>query len=114
MFVNGLVFSSQGEGSGCVCEWARVLLIGLTGGSASGKTTVAQKIIEALEVPWVALLSMDSFYKVLTEEQHHKAAESDYNFDHPGLSHPHLHIPPSPPHTTLTSTFYPHYPCRCI
>lgn len=37
---------------------------GLCGGSASGKTTVARKIIEALDVPWVVLLSMDSFYKV--------------------------------------------------
>jgi len=37
---------------------------GLCGGSASGKTTVATKIIEALDVPWVVLLSMDSFYKV--------------------------------------------------
>lgn len=38
--------------------------IGLAGGSASGKTTVARRIIESLEVPWVSLLSMDSFYKV--------------------------------------------------
>lgn len=38
--------------------------VGLCGGSASGKTTVANKIIEALDVPWVVLLSMDSFYKV--------------------------------------------------
>ncbi|XP_043740767.1 uridine-cytidine kinase-like 1 isoform X2 [Cervus elaphus] len=38
--------------------------IGLGGGSASGKTTVARMIIEALDVPWVVLLSMDSFYKV--------------------------------------------------
>ena len=60
------------------------LCTGLTGGSASGKTTVAQKIIEALEVPWVVLLSMDSFYKVLSDEQHHLAAQSEYNFDHPG------------------------------
>lgn len=37
---------------------------GLCGGSASGKTTVANQIIEALDVPWVVLLSMDSFYKV--------------------------------------------------
>lgn len=37
---------------------------GLCGGSASGKTTVATRIIEALDVPWVVLLSMDSFYKV--------------------------------------------------
>ena len=40
------------------------LSAGLCGGSASGKTTVANKIIEALDVPWVVLLSMDSFYKV--------------------------------------------------
>lgn len=39
-------------------------LPGLGGGSASGKTTVARMIIEALDVPWVVLLSMDSFYKV--------------------------------------------------
>ncbi|MGH0114710.1 UNVERIFIED_CONTAM: hypothetical protein FKN15_037582 [Acipenser sinensis] len=39
------------------------LVCGLYGGSASGKTTVANKIIEALDVPWVVLLSMDSFYK---------------------------------------------------
>lgn len=42
-------------------------VIGLCGGSASGKTTVARKIIEALDVPWVVLLSMDSFYKVRPE-----------------------------------------------
>ena len=38
--------------------------VGLAGGSASGKTTVARRIIESLGVPWVSLLSMDSFYKV--------------------------------------------------
>ncbi|KAA0706830.1 Uridine-cytidine kinase-like 1 [Triplophysa tibetana] len=58
-------------------------VIGLCGGSASGKTTVARKIIEALDVPWVVLLSMDSFYKVLTAEQQLLAAKNDYNFDHP-------------------------------
>uniref|UniRef100_A0A493T8G8 Uridine-cytidine kinase n=1 Tax=Anas platyrhynchos platyrhynchos TaxID=8840 RepID=A0A493T8G8_ANAPP len=56
---------------------------GLCGGSASGKTTVATRIIEALDVPWVVLLSMDSFYKVLDEGQQALAARSDYNFDHP-------------------------------
>ena len=38
--------------------------LGISGGSASGKTSVAKKIIEALDVPWVSLLCMDSFYKV--------------------------------------------------
>lgn len=58
-------------------------MIGICGGSASGKTTVANKIIEALDVQWVSLLSMDSFYKVLSEEEHELALGSDYNFDHP-------------------------------
>jgi hypothetical protein len=31
-------------------------LIGICGGSASGKTTVAKKIIEKLEMPWVCCL----------------------------------------------------------
>ncbi|XP_062267452.1 uridine-cytidine kinase-like 1 [Platichthys flesus] len=58
-------------------------VIGLCGGSASGKTTVANKIIEALDVPWVVLLSMDSFYKVLNKEDEELAAKNEYNFDHP-------------------------------
>lgn len=45
-------------------------ITGLCGGSASGKTTVARKIIEALDVPWVVLLSMDSFYKVCMCTKH--------------------------------------------
>ncbi|XP_057557807.1 uridine-cytidine kinase-like 1 isoform X2 [Hippopotamus amphibius kiboko] len=57
--------------------------IGLGGGSASGKTTVARMIIEALDVPWVVLLSMDSFYKVLTSQQQEQAAHNNFNFDHP-------------------------------
>ncbi|KAG8122924.1 putative Uridine-cytidine kinase protein, partial [Naja naja] len=53
----------------CPIDGGRLVLVvfssfpGLCGGSASGKTTVANKIIEALDVPWVVLLSMDSFYK---------------------------------------------------
>ncbi|XP_066603574.1 uridine-cytidine kinase-like 1 isoform X2 [Prorops nasuta] len=58
-------------------------VIGICGGSASGKTTVATKIIESLDVHWVTLLSMDSFYKVLNEKQHEKAERNEYNFDHP-------------------------------
>ncbi|XP_046994792.1 uridine-cytidine kinase-like 1 isoform X1 [Schistocerca americana] len=58
-------------------------VIGICGGTASGKTTVATKIIESLDIPWVTLLSMDSFYKVLNEKQHEQAARNEYNFDHP-------------------------------
>ncbi|CAF4927010.1 uridine-cytidine kinase-like 1 isoform X1 [Pieris napi] len=58
-------------------------LIGICGASASGKTTVAAKIIESLNIPWVTIVSMDSFYKVLNEKQHHAANRNEYNFDHP-------------------------------
>ncbi|CCE71798.1 Uridine kinase [Caenorhabditis elegans] len=58
-------------------------VIGVCGGSASGKTTVAEKIVERLGIPWVTILSMDSFYKVLTPEEIKAAHESRYNFDGP-------------------------------
>lgn len=58
-------------------------VIGVCGGSASGKTSVAKKIIEELDVPWVTLLSMDSFYKILSEDALNLAKKNDYNFDHP-------------------------------
>ena len=45
---------------------------------------MAKRIIESLKVDWVTLLSMDSFYKDLTPEQHELAAENKYDFDHPG------------------------------
>ncbi|KAK9877968.1 hypothetical protein WA026_020184 [Henosepilachna vigintioctopunctata] len=58
-------------------------VIGICGGSASGKTTVAEKIIESLGVTWVTLLSMDSFYRVLNQKQHEESHRNEYNFDHP-------------------------------
>lgn len=70
-------YDSEGQGK-------EAFVIGLAGGSASGKTTVAKKIIESLNVDWVGLLSLDSFYKVLTPEQHEAAARNAYDFDHPG------------------------------
>lgn len=33
----------------------------------------------------VAILSQDSFYKVLTPEQKAKAQKGQFNFDHPGM-----------------------------
>ncbi|VDN99594.1 unnamed protein product [Rodentolepis nana] len=61
----------------------KCFVVGICGGSSSGKTTVAQKIIEKLNVSWVSILSMDSYYKVLSEEEKLLAKEGRYDFDHP-------------------------------
>ncbi|XP_021117522.1 uridine-cytidine kinase 1 isoform X3 [Heterocephalus glaber] len=68
----------------------RPFLIGVSGGTASGKTTVCEKIMELLgqnEVDHrqrkLVILSQDRFYKVLTAEQKAKALKGQYNFDHP-------------------------------
>ncbi|KAG1496480.1 hypothetical protein G6F53_012166 [Rhizopus delemar] len=58
-------------------------LIGIAGGSASGKTSVAERVLKNLSVPWVVILSMDSFYNILTPEQSKLAHQSRFDFDHP-------------------------------
>lgn len=59
-------------------------VVGVAGGSASGKTSVAKAILEKLpKVPWVGIVSQDSFYKSLTRQQSKLAFENNYNFDHP-------------------------------
>ncbi len=65
-------------------------LIGVAGGTASGKTSVCHKIIDLLSKSnvdsgqRVVLLSQDSFYKNLTTSEREKADVGRYNFDHPG------------------------------
>jgi uridine kinase len=41
-------------------------------------------------MPWVTVLSMDSFYKVLTPAQHELASTNEYNFDTPDAFDFHL------------------------
>lgn len=36
-----------------------------------------------LNVPWVVIISMDSFYNILTPEQSKLAHQSRFDFDHP-------------------------------
>ncbi|KAJ1985554.1 Uridine kinase [Dimargaris cristalligena] len=60
-----------------------VFIVGVAGGSASGKTSVAEVILKSLNVPWVVILSMDSFYKPLTPEQSARAFRNEHDFDHP-------------------------------
>ncbi len=57
------------------------LVIGIAGGSGSGKTTVAQTILQRVGVEQIAFLQHDSYYKDLSglpPTQH-----SEVNFDHP-------------------------------
>ena len=45
------------------------LLIGVAGGTASGKTTVCYKISQVMADDRVAIISMDNFYRPLTAEE---------------------------------------------
>ena len=63
-----LYYSKFYPNSFCNIEKEGCYVIGITGGSASGKTSVAKKIIEGIDIPWVVLLSMDSFYKGISTE----------------------------------------------
>ncbi|XP_044503350.1 uridine kinase-like protein 1, chloroplastic isoform X3 [Mangifera indica] len=56
-------------------------VIGVSGGTASGKTTVCDMIIQQLHDHRVVLVNQDSFYRGLTPEESKHVNE--YNFDHP-------------------------------
>ncbi|KAM1460386.1 hypothetical protein ACFXTO_045698 [Malus domestica] len=56
-------------------------VIGVSGGTASGKTTVCDMIIQQLHDHRVVLVNQDSFYRGLTPEESERVHE--YNFDHP-------------------------------
>lgn len=58
-----------------------MLVIGIAGGTGSGKTTVVRKIMEGLPKGEVALLSQDSYYR---DNSHLPMEERlQINFDHP-------------------------------
>ncbi|XP_041370924.1 uridine-cytidine kinase 2-like [Gigantopelta aegis] len=68
----------------------RPFLIGVAGGTASGKSSVCAKIVEQLgqadidhKQRQVTIIGQDSFYKNLTEEEAKKADKGEFNFDHP-------------------------------
>ncbi|EIN04896.1 armadillo/beta-catenin/plakoglobin [Punctularia strigosozonata HHB-11173 SS5] len=59
-------------------------VIGIAGGSASGKTHVARQIVQSLgSIPTVIILSQDSFYKKHDEAELALAFANKYDFDHP-------------------------------
>lgn len=56
-------------------------IIGIAGGTGSGKTTVVKKIVASLPPDYVAVMPLDSYYNdtsSMTEEERHAI-----NFDHP-------------------------------
>lgn len=59
----------------------KITIIGIAGGTGSGKTTVVKKIVEALPPHYVAVVPLDSYYNDtthMTDEERH-----NINFDHP-------------------------------
>ena len=60
---------------------SKPLVIGIAGGSGSGKTTVAQGILSRVGADRIAFLQHDSFYKDLTGLP--PAQRAAVNFDHP-------------------------------
>jgi uridine kinase len=57
------------------------LTIGIAGGTASGKTTVARRLVERLGSHPVAVLDQDSYYRDLADLPLEERAR--FNFDHP-------------------------------
>ena len=57
------------------------LVIGIAGGSGSGKTTVAQAILQRVGADRIAFLQHDSYYKDLRGLP--PAQRNEFNFDHP-------------------------------
>lgn len=59
----------------------KITIIGIAGGTGSGKTTVVRKIVEALPPHHVAVVPLDSYYNDTTHmtDEERKAI----NFDHP-------------------------------
>jgi uridine kinase len=57
------------------------LIIGIAGGSGSGKTTIAQSIVESIGYDSVALIQHDAYYRDLTHLPLDERAK--VNYDHP-------------------------------
>jgi uridine kinase len=74
-------------------EDSQIFIVGVAGGSASGKSTVnssfkfktkvCKQIVESLKEERVAIICQDAFYKNLNEKEIEKVNNNEFNFDHP-------------------------------
>jgi uridine kinase len=64
-----------------IARSSRGVLVGIAGGSGSGKTSVARLIYEDLGPDKVVILRQDNYYKDLSDRSPEERAI--YNFDHP-------------------------------
>lgn len=86
--------------------WVDLSIIGIAGGSGSGKSSIARSIVNQLNLPWVVILSMvgearsrhlydvllispwqDSYYKSLDPESSRKAFLNEFDFDAPSVGY---------------------------
>jgi uridine kinase len=58
-------------------------VIGVAGGTASGKTTVCERIMQRLNDKSVVLVSQDAFYRPLNDSEREAAARNNFDFDAP-------------------------------
>ncbi|QNJ98415.1 uridine kinase [Constantimarinum furrinae] len=58
-----------------------MLIIGIAGGTGSGKTTVVQQIVEELPKDEVCIISQDSYYRDISHLPYEERVK--INFDHP-------------------------------
>lgn len=75
--------ASQGSMTSNRRRRAAPFLIGVAGGTASGKTTVCDMIMQRLRDNCVVMINQDSFYRDLTPDEKRQADAGAYNFDHP-------------------------------
>jgi hypothetical protein len=81
--VNRRGSTGGGAASGKRAHGGISFLIGVAGGTASGKTTVCDQIMQRLHDSCVVMISQDSFYRVLNEDEKKLANAGSFNFDAP-------------------------------
>ncbi|XP_021315801.1 uridine kinase-like protein 3 isoform X2 [Sorghum bicolor] len=86
--VSAASYEEQPTTSGLENGHQEPFVIGVAGGASSGKSTVCKMIIDQLRDQRVVVVTQESFYYGLTDEE--LVHVHDYNFDHPDAFHTEL------------------------